>query len=310
MKIGFFGTPEIGAYCMKALFDEFEVLCAVTGPDKKSGRNREVHFSSVKEAALARNIPVLQPEKLRDGAFLNELKSFGADIYVVVAYGKIIPREVFDQPRYKTINLHPSLLPKYRGAAPIQWALVHGEKETGITVQCINEELDAGDILMQETIALDESMTAEDLYQAVLPAGADLLIKTLHGLEEGTIVPSAQDHNAASYCGKIDRDTARISWDSSARDIHNLVRGFNPKPVAWTEFRGKNMRVWKTMTFSDSVDFMLRPGEVRGFQKKRLLAGTGEGIIEIISIQPENKKAMEGLAFINGYRLVEGESFG
>jgi len=310
MKIGFFGTPEIGAYCMKALCDEFEVLFAVTGADKKSGRNREVHFSPVKEAALAVNIPVLQPEKLRDSAFLDELKSFGADIYVVVAYGKIIPREVFDYPRYKTINLHPSLLPKYRGAAPIQWALVHGEKETGITVQCINEELDAGDILMQETIALDEDMTAEDLYQAVLPAGAELLIKTLHGLEDASVVPVPQDHGDALYCGKIDRDTARIDWESPARDIHNLVRGFNPKPVAWSEFRGKNMRVWKTAKFHDTVDFTLRPGEVRTFQKKRLLAGTGDGILEILSIQPENKKAMDGLAFINGYRLVEGECFG
>ena len=310
MKIGFFGTPEIGAYCMKALCDEFEVLFAVTGADKKSGRNREVHFSPVKEAALARKIPVLQPEKLRDSAFLDELKSFGADIYVVVAYGKIIPREVFDYPRYKTINLHPSLLPKYRGAAPIQWALVHGEKETGITVQCINEELDAGDILMRETIALDEDMTAEDLYQAVLPAGAELLIKTLHGLEDGSVVPVPQDHGAALYCGKIDRNTARIDWESPARDIHNLVRGFNPKPVAWSEFRGKNMRVWKTAKFHDTVDFTLRPGEVRTFQKKRLLAGTGDGILEILSIQPENKKAMDGLAFINGYRLVEGECFG
>lgn len=310
MKIGFFGTPEIGAYCMQALCGEFEVLFAVAGPDKKSGRNREVHFGPVKEAAMARGIPVLQPDKLRDSSFQNELKSFGADIYVVVAYGKIIPREVFDYPRYKTINLHPSLLPKYRGAAPIQWALVHGEKETGITVQCINEELDAGDILMQEKFSVDEAMTADDLYRAVLPAGADLLIRTVRGLGDGSVAPRTQDHGSASYCGKIDRDTACINWALPAWDIHNLVRGFNPKPVAWTEFRGMNMRVWKTSRFNNSENLTLQPGEVRAFRKKQLVAGTGDGILEILSIQPENKKAMDGRAFINGYRLAEGECFG
>jgi methionyl-tRNA formyltransferase len=132
----------------------------------------------------------------------------------------------------------------------------------------------------------------------------------VRGLETGAVTPREQDHSAATYCGKIDRDTARINWDSPARDIHNLVRGFNPKPVAWTEFRGKNMRVWKTAPYNETDDCELRTGEVRAFQKKRLLAGTGEGILEILSIQPENKKAIDGLAFINGYRLLEGERFG
>ncbi len=307
MKIGFFGTPDIGAFCLRALAREFEVLFAMTGEDKPAGRHRHLQASPVKQAALELGVPVLQPAKLRDEGFIGDLKKYPADAYVIVAYGKIIPREIFDHPPLKTINLHPSLLPKYRGAAPVEWALMRGETETGITVQLINERLDEGDILAQKAIAVGSCMTAGELYDIVLPEGAALLADTLRLMAAGDITPRKQREDEALYCGKIDRDLARIDWTKRAMDIHNLVRGLNPKPVAWTEFRGKTVHLWKTVLPADTSGIELAPGELRVHARKRLLAGTGDGVIEILSIQPETKKAMDGLSFINGYRLQAGE---
>jgi methionyl-tRNA formyltransferase len=208
---------------------------------------------------------------------------------------------------HKTINLHPSLLPRYRGAAPIEWALISGEKETGVTVQLINERLDEGDILSRRTIPVTESMTAGELYRLVLPLGAELLIDTIRRLESGDIAPEKQKDADAFYCGKIDRALARVDWEKPAREIHNLVRGLNPRPVAWTEFRGGNTRLWRTALPDFALDEIIAPGELRVHAKKRLLAGTGDGALEILELQPENKKAMDGAAFINGYRLTPGE---
>jgi len=307
MKIGFFGTPDIGAFCLRELARNFDVLFAVTGEDKPAGRHRHLQAPPVKEAAAELGIPVLQPGKLRDEAFIAGLKGYPADLYVVVAYGKIIPREIFDHPHLKTINLHPSLLPKYRGAAPVEWALMGGETVTGVTVQLINEKLDAGDILASSKIDVGRDMTAGELYDIVLPKGAALLVETVRRMGEGDIVPVKQDESESTYCGKIDKDLARVEWTKPAPDIHNLVRGLNPKPVAWTEFRGKNVRLWRTNLPDDAGDIVLEPGELRVHGKKRLLAGTGRGAVEITGIQPETKKVMDGLSFINGYRLQAGE---
>jgi methionyl-tRNA formyltransferase len=310
MKIGFFGTPDIGAFCLRELARGFEVLFAVTGEDKPAGRHRHLQASPVKEAALELGIPVLQPAKLRDAAFVAGLKEYSADAYVVVAYGRLIPREIFDHPPLKTVNLHPSLLPRYRGAAPVEWALMLGEEQTGITVQVINEKLDAGDILAQEVIGVGRDTTAGALYDIVLPRGAALLADTLRRMEAGDITPLKQNEADATYCGKIDRDLARVDWARPAAEIHNLVRGLNPKPVAWTEFRGKNMRLWATSLPGDAAGIVLAPGELHVHNRKRLLAGAGGGVVEILGIQPETKKAMDGLSFINGYRIQAGERLG
>ncbi len=307
MKIGFFGTPDIGAHCLKELAQVFDVLFAVTGEDKPAGRHLHPRPSPVKETAIDLGIPVLQPAKLRDAEFIEQIRSFPADLYVVVAYGKIIPRDIFDHPPHKTINLHPSLLPRYRGAAPIEWALISGEKETGVTVQLINERLDEGDILSRRTIPVTESMTAGELYRLVLPLGAELLIDTIRRMESGDFTPEKQKDDDAFYCGKIDRALARVDWEKPAGEIHNLVRGLNPRPVAWTEFRGGNTRLWRTALPDFALDEIITPGELRVHAKKHLLAGTGDGTLEILELQPENKKAMDGAAFINGYRLAPGE---
>lgn len=312
MKIGFFGTPEIASYCLNRLLGEYEVVFVVTGEDKPSGRNRKIRFSPVKELAVENGIKVLQTSNLLDPEFVREIKDKAADIFVVVAFGKIIPSGIFNYPPLKTINLHPSLLPGYRGAAPIQWVLINGEKETGVTVQIVSDKLDAGDIVLQRKIPLDIDMTASELYDIILPQGAELLVEAIQSLSSGRAELKQQDENNATYYSKIDKELALINWNRTSLEIHNLVRGLNPKPASYTAFRGKNVKIWKTLLF-ESIEsagvIKSRPGHISVYKKKRLLAGTGDGCLEIISIQPENKRVMDGLSFINGYRPDEDDRF-
>jgi methionyl-tRNA formyltransferase len=293
---------------LKRLCREHDVLFLVAQEDKRSGRNLRLANCSSKDIAESENIPVLQPKSLKDQEFVEELKRFNADIFIVVAYGKLLPKSVFSMPRIGTINLHPSLLPKYRGAAPVEWAIINGEDETGVTVQLINEELDAGDIIIQEKIRLNNSITSGELYEIVFSVGEELLVKAAEILLDGRDKPKAQDHSKATYCGKIDRETALIDWNKSSSDIHNLIRGLNPKPAAWTNFRDMNIKIWKTAEFNKN-EIILNPGQILKHNKKNLIVGTGDGILEILEIQPENKKRMDGLSFINGYRLIENEMF-
>lgn len=308
MKIGFFGTPDIAGYCFNRLKEEFEIVFLVAGDDKPAGRNLNMQCCPAKTIALEHSIPVFHPVKLTDQAFISDLRNADADLYVVVAYGRYIPAEVYTLPRLGTINLHPSLLPKYRGAAPIQWALINGEDETGITVQMINERLDAGDILLQKTISLSTDTTAGELYETVLPLGAEMLAEAVGLLQSGKAAPRMQNEDEATYCGKIDKELPRIKWENSARDIHNLVRGLNPRPGAWTEFRSMTLKIWKTRCFTEANP-EAEPGRLMVLQKKRLLVGTGNGLLEILGLQPERKRTMDSLSFINGYRLNANEGF-
>jgi len=309
MRTGFFGTPQIAAYCLDEILKEYTVSCVITSPDKPAGRGRKLTPSPVKELSLTHNIPLLQPQSLKDPSLHKQMEEFECDLFIVVAYGKIIPRLLFDMPRYGTINLHPSLLPLYRGAAPIQWALINGEKKTGITVQRINEELDAGDILLQESIDIPMDMTAGELYDLVLPKGAAMLLKTIGGIQDNTITPEPQDHSLATYCGKINTETARIDWNSTSTEIHNLVRGLNPKPAAWTTFRDKKIKIRRTMPVEDTLPGASTPGSIHIFPGKRLIARTGCGALEILQLQPETKKSMDSRSFLNGYHPNEGELF-
>ena len=309
MKIGFFGTPDLAARVLSDLGDRHEILFAVTAPDRPAGRKLELHSCPAKVEALRRGVPVLQPSSLKDPDARKAILSRDADIFIVVAYGGLIPRDIFDHPPLKTINLHPSLLPRYRGAAPIQWCLMHGERETGITVQVINERLDAGDIVVQERIPLGPDMTAADLYAIVISRGAELLGRAMTGLAAGTAERLPQDESLATYCGKIDRGVAMIDWGRGSADIHNQVRGLNPKPAAFSTFRGENIKIWRTAIFGEDMPPGARHGALAVYEKKRLIAGTGDGYIEILSIQPANKKIIDGLSFINGYRLTGDDRF-
>lgn len=309
MKIGFFGTPQIASFCLEYLIKHFTIGFVVTSPDKPKGRGKHLSSPPVKEKALEYGIPCFQPHTLKDEQLAHELSQFNCDIFVVVAYGKLIPRSIFSIPPLQTINLHPSLLPKYRGAAPVEWALYNGEHETGVTVQLINEELDAGDIVLQSPVTIAPNETAFDVYEKILPLGADMLVQAIKGLHDGTIKPAPQDHVQATYCGKITNDTARIDWNKPSLHIHNMVRAFNPKPVAWTTFRGKIIKIWKTVVGHNSCSsFTTRPGTIR-VESKRLFVCTADGAVEVLSLQPETKKPMDAVAFINGYRLLEQDAF-
>ncbi len=308
MNIGFFGTPEIASFCLEKLMEKHTIAFIVTAEDKPSGRKLKIRYNQVKEIALKRNIQLHQPANLRDRDFIKAIEKENASIFVVVAYGKIIPSEIFSLPPLGTINLHPSLLPKYRGAAPIQWALINGESETGVTVQMMDEKLDSGDILTQKRIPIHINMTSDDLYKIILPLGADLLIETIELLKKNSIHPVKQNNEEATYCGRIGKNTSRIDWTKRSSEIHNLVRGLNPIPVAWTTFRGKNIRIWKTAMCTEHIESP-ESGYLIVYKKKRLLVGTGDGYIEILQIQPETKKRMDALSFINGYHLQENNRF-
>ena len=308
MRIGFFGTPEIAAYCLKKLLCQHQIDFIVTKEDKPVGRRQKIQISPVKEVALAHKVKIFQPSSLNEVSFQKELKSFSSDLFIVVAYGKIIPKEIYNFPPFKTINLHPSLLPLYRGAAPLQWALINGEKETGITIQMINDNLDEGDLLLQKKISIEVNQSTGDLYKIVQEKGSELLEKTINLISTRKIKSLPQDNSKATFCQKIDRNLAKIDWSWTAVKIHNLVRGLNPKPVAWTLFKGRNIKIWQTSLLSSSRALKLEPGSLIKDNKK-LLIQTGDSLLEIKNLQPEGKQRMDGGSFCNGYRIKENDSF-
>ncbi len=309
MKIGFFGTPEIAADCLRVLCKEFEIVFVVTNPDKPLKRSCNPCAPAVKVCAENECVEILQPLNLKDDVFIEKLKSYNADLFVVFAYGRIIPEAVFSMPRFGSINLHPSLLPKYRGAAPVQWVLINGETSTGVTIQKIAMQLDSGDVLLQKTIIIDPDIDAAGLYDILVPMGIEMMITVIRLLESGGISTVSQNHTEATHCGKIDRDLAKINWSKTNQEIHNLIRGLNPKPYAWTTFRGKELKIIQTKIPEDSISADLKNGEIIQYQKKHLLVGCSTGILEILRLQPETKKPMDSLTFLNGARLTQGESF-
>ncbi len=310
MRIGFFGTPHIAAWNLRYLHEKgHDILFAVTPEDRPAGRGRSTRPCAAKEAARDLGIQVFHPADLKDPEFQATLAGSGAEACVVVAYGKIIPPSIFNLPPLGTLNLHPSLLPAYRGAAPIPWVLINGEKVTGVTVQKINERMDAGDIVAREKIPLDDKITAGELYEKVLPLGGELLDLSLERIRDPGFTPEPQDESRATYCGKLSTDLAKIDWTRPARDIHNLVRGCNPAPGAWTLFRGQTLKIWKTGPCAGGRSGT-EPGTLYPEEKGRLVAATGDDDLEIIELQQQGKRRMEVPAFINGARLAEGEMLG
>ena len=309
IKVGFFGTPDIARQCLSSICGKYETVFTVTSSDKAQGRNLKVCCTPVKECAEEECIDVFQPDNLKDPEFEKTLMKYNAHIFVVVAYGHLIPRNIFSMPRLGTINMHPSFLPKYRGAAPVQWALIKGETESGISVQLIDEKLDSGDLVIQKKFAIDENITAGELYSKIIPFACECVSEAIDLLDSGKAVPLKQDHSAATYCGKITKDIARIDFSSNSEEIHNLVRALNPKPGAWCTFREKHIKIWKTAVCKETEIPDLSAGEIFRVGKKRLFVKTVNSAVEIIEIQPENKKVMTAVEFINGMRLIEGDFF-
>ena len=298
LKIVFFGTPQIAVTVLDGLVKAGEnVAAVVTVTDKEQGRGKKVLPSPVKEYATQAGIPVLQPEKLRSEEFLEELKAINADLFIIVAF-KILPASVFNLPRYGSFNLHGSLLPKYRGAAPIQWAVINGDKVTGLTTFKLAEKVDTGNIYLTREVAIDDEDNFGSLYEKMASVGNGLVLETIELIRSGNFELKPQDDSLASPAPKITREICAIDFTNSAVSIHNLVRGLAPHPGAFFIHEGKQYKVYKTRL----VEERLAPGEFRT-TKHQIFVGTGNGALEILEIQPEGKKRVTADEFLRGYRL-------
>lgn len=297
------GTPEFAVPSLERLHDSgFEIAAVVTSTDKLGGRGgRQLLESAVKRAAVARGIPVLQPEKLRDPAFLDALRSLKADLQVVVAF-RMLPEAVWAMPRLGTINLHSSLLPRYRGAAPINWAVIRGERETGLTTFFIRQAIDTGDVLLQARTPIGENETAGELHDRLMEIGADLLLETVRGIEAGTLQARPQDDAEATPAPKIFHDTCRIDFSLSLGELHNFIRGMSPYPGAWTLLDGEELKLLRARP--EAADHNLQPGTLL-VEKRQLRIAVPGGYLHIEELQPQGKRRMSAGDFINGWRRPE-----
>lgn len=298
MNIIFMGTPDFSIPSLKTLIEsKHNVLAVVTAPDKQRGRGRKVSFTSVKEFAIKNNLPVLQPERLKNNlSFVDELKQFDADLYVVVAF-RILPPDVFEIPKYGSFNLHASYLPKYRGAAPIQWALINGETETGLTTFKLTEKVDTGNIYLQMKIEINTDDNLETLHDKLSIDGAEIVLDTVSLVDSGAYVLQEQDNTLATPAPKITKEVSKIDWSKPAYQIHNLIRGLSPIPGAFFEFDGKLIKIYKT-ELVERVD--LKPLEFDQ-TKKELIVGCGNKALRILELQQEGRKRMKIEEFLRGF---------
>jgi methionyl-tRNA formyltransferase len=301
LDLVFCGTPRFAVPMLEKLASDHRVRLVVTQPDRPKGRGLELVASPVKQSALKLNLPITQPERIKTNEeFRSQLTAIKPDAIIVVGYGRIIPQWMLDLPPLGNINLHASLLPKYRGAAPIQWAIANGETVTGNTTMRIDAGLDTGDILLQQELPIESDDTSETLAQKLAPAGADLMIETLAGLEAGTVHPRKQDDARASLAPILKREDGRIDFSRSAREIYNRLRGFQPWPGAYTNFRGKNLQILKAQPATDPVP----PAEIKVVADRLLIGCAQNTSLEVLELQLEGKKRTSAKDFIHGYRLV------
>jgi len=299
MNIIFFGTPDFAVPSLKILHESgHNVLAVVTAPDKERGRGRQVSFTPVKSFAVENGIEVLQPESLKDSVFIDQLRSYNADVFIIVAF-RILPAEVFTLPKSGSFNLHGSLLPKYRGAAPIQWALFNGDKETGVTTFFLKEKVDTGNIIASKFLLINEEDDFGTLHDKMSALGAELVFETTNLIDSGEVKTIEQNDSLASPAPKIKKEMCRIDWQISASEIHNKVRGLSPFPGAYFEHKEKSYKIYKTKL---SSQISLKVSEIK-VDAEKLYFGTGNGTIEILEIQPEGRKRMTSAEFLRGYKL-------
>lgn len=301
MKIVFMGTPDFAVPSLKKIIDTFGVECVFTQPDKPKGRGKKIAYSPVKEVALEHNINVLQPVKLKnDEEAIKYLKDLNPDFIIVVAFGQILTKEVLDIPKYGCINLHASLLPMYRGAAPLNWAIINGEKKSGNTTMLMDVGLDTGDMLLKDEVEITDDMTAGNLHDILMERGANLLIKTIEGLYNGTITPEKQSEETF-YAKMLNKELALINWNNSAKDIHNLIRGLNPWPIAYTNYEDKTMKIYESKVLEE--DSKREPGTIVSASKEGIKVSTKEGTLLIKKIQFPNGKPLTIEQYINGNEI-------
>ena len=305
MNIVFMGTPDFSVPCLQALLDAgYPVTGVFTQPDKPKGRGYQLAPPPVKEFALTQNLPVFQPKTMRDAETLEQLKGCNPDLIVVVAYGKLLPKEVLDLPRLGCINVHASLLPKYRGAGPVQWSIINGEEETGVTTMYMAEALDTGDMLESASLKIGENETADELMERLSHLGAELLISTVKKAEEGTMKPVPQDEALSTYVSMLDKEMARLDFNKPAREVHNLIRGLSSWPCAYTFYQGKRLKVYHSKLSPMSG----QPGEL--LDAKRFIVACRDGAVEFETVQYEGGKRMSGADFLRGKKPGDHEILG
>ena len=322
MRIVFMGTPDFSVPALKALVEAgHQVIAVVTQPDKPKGRGKEVQMTPVKIQAMEYGIPVYQPAKVREASFVEVLQGMEADVYVVIAFGQLLPKAVLELPKYGCINIHASLLPKYRGAAPIQWCVIDGERETGITTMMMDVGLDTGDMLEKTVIPIEEKETGGSLHDKLSLAGGALILSTLKKLEEGTLVRTPQTDEGTCYAKMLTKSLGDIDWNQSAVSIERLIRGLNPWPSAYTLWNGKTIKIWSAdvTTGREAAAFLsesgvpsetgITPGTVVCSDKHSLVVCTGDGLLSVRELQMEGKKRMDTPAFLRGYPIPAGDVF-
>lgn len=309
MKIVYMGTPDFAVGALEAIIEAgHEVVGVVTQPDKPKGRSGQMQFPPVKECALKHGLRVFQPVKVKAPEAVEELRSMGADLFVVAAFGQILSKEILDMPKYGCINIHASLLPKYRGCAPINWCIIDGETETGVCIQQMDIGIDTGDILSEKVVVMDEKETAESLFDKLAVAGAELVVETIPAIEAGTIIPRKQDDSLSSYAKMMDKSMGEIDWTKDAVVIERLIRGLNSWPSAYTYYQGKSLKLW----LADVIDTQAtqKPGTIEVVSKDSFDVATGNGLLRVRELQLEGKKRMDTKSFLLGNQWKAGIELG
>ncbi len=318
-NVVFMGTPDFAVGTLQALIDSsrYQVQAVFTQPDKPKGRGKTLQMTPVKETAVSAGIPVFQPVSIRDEEAVRILEELQPDAVIVVAFGQLIPKRILKLPPYGCINVHASLLPKYRGAAPIQWAVLNGEEESGVTTMRMDEGLDTGDIIMKTVVRLDPCETGGSLFERLAREGADLLIRTLDAINDGTAVYEKQPAESPTmYASMLTKAQGKIDWNKSAREIECLIRGMNPWPGAYTQYNGRTLKIHLAKRPGEDAGQAAKspgsaalPGTIVEVSKRTLLIQTGDGLLSVLELQPEGKKRMAIDAFLRGYPLRPGEMF-
>lgn len=308
MKLVFMGTPDFAATILGGLIGSgHDILAVVTQPDKKKGRNQELSCSPVKELAILHGLKVYQPLKVKDAEFLDLINELKPDAIIVAAFGQILPKALLDIPKLGCINVHASLLPKYRGAAPIQYAILDGEKETGITIMYMDTGIDTGDIILQEKLPIEPDETGGSLFEKMAQLGSQLLLKALKQIENGTACRTKQDDEKATYVKMINKEMGRLDFSMPAVRLERMVRGLNPWPSAYTFLNGKTLKIWKADVEPDGMSAAAgRPGEIIEVRKDAIIVQTGESRLVIRELQLEGKKRLTADAFLRGCKLTPG----
>jgi len=311
MKVVFMGTPDFAVGALESIISAgHEVTAVVTQPDKAKGRSGQMQAPPVKECALKHGIEVFQPVKIKTPEAVQELKKYEADIFVVAAFGQILSKEILEMPRFGCVNIHASLLPKYRGAAPIQWAVIDGEEETGVTIQQMNEGVDTGDILSQEVVKLDAKETGASLFDKLAICGAQLIVKTLEAIEKEEVTPVKQDDSKSTHAKMLDKSLGKIDWSKDAVSIERLVRGLNSWPSAYTYFNKKSVKLWNCDVIDESSINNEEYGTIICVEKDYFDVACGKGILRVRELQLEGKKRMDTKTFLLGNQWKCGMRLG